>query len=292
MTLLRQRMLQDLRIRNYSLRTQEIYVYAVARFARHFGKSPGLLGLEEIRAYQVHLVERKTSWAFFNQTVCALRFLYTVTLGKSWSVSHIPFPRKEKHLPVVMSASEVTRLFQAMQSVKFRAVLMTAYAAGLRVSEVTALKLSDIDSQRMMLWVRKGKGHRDRFVGLSPVLLQFLREYWKQERPTEWLFPAKGSTKPLGADSIQRACRKARVAAGIKKLVTPHTLRHTFATHLLEAGTDLRTIQLLLGHQSLRTTSRYTHVSEQSLRATMSPLDRLPLSFNLTTKVPKPADSR
>ena len=166
MTLLRQRMLQDLRIRNYSLRTQEIYVYAVARFARHFGKSPGLLGLEEIRAYQVHLVERKTSWAFFNQTVCALRFLYTVTLGKSWSVSHIPFPRKEKHLPVVMSASEVTRLFQAMQSVKFRAVLMTAYAAGLRVSEVTALKLSDIDSQRMMLWVRKGKGHRDRFVAL------------------------------------------------------------------------------------------------------------------------------
>ena len=293
MSALRQRMLEDLRIRNYALRTQEVYVYTVERFARHFGKSPEVLGPEEIRAYQVHLVDQKASWTFFNQTVCALRFLFNVTLHKDWQVSHIPFPRREKRLPVVMSAAEVTRLFQALRSVKLRAVLMTAYAAGLRVSEVTHLKIGDIDSQRMMLWVRQGKGHRDRFVGLSTVLLHTLRDYWRQERPADWLFPDQSGKKPLEADAVQRACRKARMAAGIKKLVTPHTLRHSFATHLLEAGTDLRTIQLLLGHQSLRTTSRYTHVSEQSLCATMSPLDRLPLANAIAAisavKTPSPA---
>ena len=169
MSALRQRMLEDLRIRNYSLRTQEIYVYAVERFARHFKRSPTDLGLPEIREYQVHMAQSGKSWTFFNQTVCALRFLYTTTLGKKWEVAHIPFPRREKKLRVVMSASEVSRLFQALLSFKLRAALMTAYAAGLRVSEVTALKIGDINSQRMLIMIRKGKGHKDRFVGLSTV---------------------------------------------------------------------------------------------------------------------------
>jgi site-specific recombinase XerD len=279
MTPLRQRMLEDLRVRNYSEKTQAIYIQQVVRFAAHFHRSPDRLGAEEIRTYLVHLVEtERVSWSRFNQAVCALRFFYRVTLGRGDLVPDIPFPRTSKKLPVVLSADEVARLLRAVRHSKHRAVLVTIYAAGLRISEALALKLSDIDSERMVIHVRQGKGRKDRTVMLSPQLLTLLRDYARQFRPREWLFPGRIAGQPLHASAVQRACAQARMAAGLGKHATVHTLRHSFATHLLEAGTDLRLIQTLLGHQSLKTTALYTHVSAQRLQNTPSPLDRLEIS--------------
>nr|MBA3513187.1 site-specific integrase [Pyrinomonadaceae bacterium] len=188
MTTLRQRMIDDLRLRNRSLRTINTYIACVANFARHFGKSPELLGPEEIRQYQLYLVEQgRVSWSYFNQTVCALRFLYRHTLGREWAVEHIPFPRQPRKLPVVLSQTEVIRLFDAIRSLKLRAILMTAYAAGLRLTELTQLRVSDIDSERLVIRVRQGKGQKDRYVMLSATLLEMLRLYWRAERPTTWL---------------------------------------------------------------------------------------------------------
>src|SRR5712691_5291283 len=213
-TTLPQRMSDHLRLRNRSLRTINTYLACVAHFARHFGKSPALLGPEEIRQYQVYLVEqRRVSWSYFNQTVCALRFLYRHTLGRDWAVAHIPFPRQPKKLPVVLSQGEVIRFLEAIRTIKFRAILMTAYAAGLRLSEVTHLQVSDIDSQRMVIRVRQGKGQKDRYVMLSPTLLAVLRLYWRAERPTTWLFPSKKKQEqPLNHSAAQRACHQAGVA--------------------------------------------------------------------------------
>ncbi len=281
MTTLRQRMTDDLRLRNRSLRTINTYIACVAHFARHFGKSPELLGPEEIRQYQVYLVEqRRVSWSYFNQAVCALRFLYRHTLGRDWAVAHIPFPRQPQKLPVVLSQTEVIRLFDAVRSLKQRAILMTAYATGLRLAEVTHLQVSDIDSERMMVRVRQGKGQKDRYVMLSPTLLEVLRLYWRAERPTTWLFPSKRRDQPINHSVVQRACHQAGLDAGLSKRATVRSLRHSFATHLLEAGTNIRIIQTLLGHSSVSTTQRYTYVSNKTVRATESPLELLAYPVN------------
>jgi site-specific recombinase XerD len=270
-------MTDDLRLRNRSLRTINTYLACVAHFARHFGKSPELLGPEEIRQYQVYLVvQRRVSWSYFNQAVCALRFLYRHTLGRDWVVAHIPFPRQPKKLPVILSQAEVIRFLEAIKKLKFRALLMIAYAAGLRLSEVTHLRVADIDSQRMVIRVRQGKGQKDRYVMLSPKLLEVLRLYWRAERPSIWLFPSpKDQQQPISNDVVQRACRKAGLDAGLSKPVTVRMLRHCFATHLVETGTDIRIIQSLLGHSHLSTTQIYTHVSTKTVRATESPLELL-----------------
>ena len=262
MTILRQRMIEDLRVRNYSQRTVETYVMRVAKFAQHFGKAPDLLGPEEIRLYQLHLVkERCSSWSVFNQTVCALRFFYRICLNRQWTVHQIPFPRQEKKLPVVLSRQEINRLWGAVDNLKHRTVLMTIYAAGLRLSEALHLRVEDIDSQRMALRVRRGKGGKDRYAPLSETLLEQLRSYWRQCQPSGWLFPGRDAGSSLSHSSVQRVCKVTALKAGLGKTVSPHTLRHSFATHLLEAGTDLKTIQVLLGHRSLSTTSVYLHVA-------------------------------
>ena len=276
MTSLRQRMLEDLRVRNYAESTQEVYITAVAKFARHFWKSPDLLKPEHVRIYQVYLVQvKKASWTVLNQTVCALRFLYGTTLGKDWTIRHIPYAKPEKKLPAVLSQGEVTKLFGQIKNIKHRAMLLVAYSGGLRVSEIANLEVKDIDSDRMVIHVRRGKGRKDRFVTLSPVLLPILRQYWLTVRPQQFLFPGRDPQRPITRSTIRKVCAKAARKAKIKKKVSVHTLRHTFATHHLEAGTDLRTLQILMGHTSLKTTSRYLHISTEKLRSIKTPLDLL-----------------
>ena len=273
---LRQRMIEDLSIRNYAPRTIHIYVDRVARFARHFGRSPDRLGPEHIRAFQLHLLRtKKASWSQFNQTVCALRFFYGVCLGKPYLIEHIPFPKQPKKLPVVLSREEVATLFGGVGNLKHRTILMTLYAAGLRVSEALALQVRDVDSSRMVLHIRQAKGRKDRYVPLSPTLLGHLRRYWSAVRPPTWLFPSSRPSQALTASSVRKLCARAAGQARLSKEVTPHTLRHSFATHHLEAGTDLRTIQVWLGHRSLRTTSIYLHVAVQAPDQRPGPLDLL-----------------
>lgn len=270
-------MMEDMEIRNLAPRTRREYILCVARFARHFGTSPDLLGLEHIRAFQVYLIEdRKFSWSYYNQCVCALRFFYQITLEKDWLIKHLPLPRRESILPEVLSVGEVARFFKKIENMKHRAILMTAYSAGLRVSEVVSLHVADIDSQRMMIRVQQGKGRKDRYVMLSHTLLSLLRSYWKESAPREWLFPGRRPGEHLSTKMVQHACHQALKASRLKKHVTPKTLRHSFATHLLEAGTDLRTIQVLMGHRSFHTTARYAHVSTRMICSTVSPLDLLP----------------
>jgi site-specific recombinase XerD len=275
MTELRQRMIADLRIRNYSPRTIDCYIRCVAAFARHVGQSPADLGPEHVRAYQTHLIEhQRASWSGFVQAVCALRFLYGTTLERPGRIEDIPFPRQPKKLPVVLSREEVARFLAAIPNLKHRTVLMTMYAAGLRVLEALHLRVADVDSARQCLRVEQGKGQKDRYTVLPPTLLQQLRTYWHATRPTSpWLFPGRRPETPLDATAIQRQCRPAARRAGLAKRVTTHTMRHCFATHLLEAGTDLRTIQQLLGHRSLQTTAVYLHV--------VTPRDGLPPSLDL-----------
>jgi len=267
-----------MRLRNYAPLTIKVYVERVATFAKHFGKSPERLGAADVRAYLLYLVQEKhASWSSYDQALAALRFLYRITLGKDWVLDDLVSPRKQKKLPVVLSPDEVAQFFGAISRPKHRAILMTAYAAGLRVSEVVSLHVEDIDSRRMVIHIRQAKGRKDRYVMLSPRLLAILREYWKAARPTQFLFPGNVPDRPITPRTVQRACRNAQEAAGLGKRVRVHTLRHSFATHLLEAGTNIRIIQILLGHRSLRTTAVYTHVSTAALEATQSPLDRLVL---------------
>jgi site-specific recombinase XerD len=278
MTALRQRMLDDMQVRHMAPKTIRAYLDHIAKFAHFFGQSPQRLGPEDVRQYQLHLVhERHVSWRTFNQAVCALRFLYRVTLQKDWAISHIPFPRTERKLPVVLSPAEVLQFLRSITSLKYRAILMTAYAAGLRLSEVTHLRVSDIDSRRLVIRVEQGKGRTDRYVMLSPVLLQLLRRYWQAARPSTYLFPSRLPQRPISPSAVQRACQRAARDAGLSKPVTVRTLRHCFATHLLESGTNIRLIQTLLGHRSVSTTQRYTHISTGTVRATQSPLDHLAL---------------
>jgi len=274
---LRRRMIDDMTVRNLSPATQRSYVHAVAKFGRFFGRSPECLDLEDVRAFQVHLVAGGMSWPALNQTVCALRFLYGVTLGRPDLPERIPHAREPQKLPVVLGADEVVRFLEAVPSLKCRAALTTAYAAGLRASEVTSLKVANVDSSRMVIRIEQGKGGRDRYVMLSAQLLGILRTYWRLARPAHWLFPGRDPEHSIHPTVLHAACRSARVAAGLDKRVSVHTLRHSFATHLLESGTDIRIIQARLGHSSLHTTARYTQVATSTIRGTPSPLDRLRL---------------
>ena len=275
MTALRRRMIDDMTLRNLSPATQQSYVYAVAKFSRFFGRSPDQLGVEEVRAYQIHLAGRGLSWPHLNQVSCALRFFFGVTLGRKDVVDRIVSAREPKKLPIVLSAEEVVRFLQAVPGLRSRAALTTAYSAGLRVSEVAALKVGDIDSSRMVIRVAQGKGGKDRYVMLSPPLLAILRAYWRLSKPAHWLFPGRDRDRPVSTATLQAACRVAAREAGLDKPVTVHTLRHSFATHLLEAGTDIRIIQVLLGHGRLATTAIYTRVATNLIAGTPSPLDGL-----------------
>jgi site-specific recombinase XerD len=236
MTPLRQRMIEDMNLRNLAPRTVKLYVERVAKFAQHFGRSPEKLGPADVRAYLVHLVhKRHVSWSYYNQALCALRFLYNVTLGKDWIVKSIMCPKQEKKLPVVLSPAEVGQFFKAITNLKHRAILMTAYAAGLRVSEVVALRVEDIDSRRMVIRVHQGKGRKDRYVMLSPRLLDLLREYWKAHRrqpalrSSPWLFPGQDPSRPMTSKPVHTACKAVREASGLSKRVTVHTLRNASA---------------------------------------------------------------
>lgn len=275
MSALRRRMIDDMTLRNLSPATQRSYLHAVTKFSRHFGCSPDRLGLEDVRSFQVHLVAQGISWPALNQTVCALRFFYGVTLDRAEFPERIVYARTPRKLPAILGADEVVRFLEAVPSLKTRVALTTAYAAGLRASEAVSLKVADIDSARMVLQVRHGKGAKDRTVMLSAALLAILRSYWRLTRPNDWLFPGRGPDKPIDVQVLHSACRSATKAAGLTKKVSVHTLRHSFATHLLESGTDIRIIQVLLGHANLSTTARYTHVATSTIARTPSPLDRL-----------------
>src|SRR5664279_3001350 len=277
MSPLRRRMIEDMTIRNLSPATRQSYLYAVSKFSRHFGHSPDRLGVEDVRAYLVHLTSKGFAWSSLNQTVCALRFFYGVTQCRSTIVDRIPFAREPRKLPTVLSADEVVRFLEAVSSLKARVALTTAYAAGLQVSEVAALKVRDIDSRRMVLRIEHGKGDKERYAMLSQTLLGILRAYWRLARPPLYLFPGRTPDKAVEATVLHAACRSAAVAAGLDKRVSVHVLRHSFATHLLEQGADIRVIQVLLGHENLSTTARYTRVSTQVIARTESPLDRLSL---------------
>jgi integrase/recombinase XerD len=278
MTPLRRRMVEDMTLRNFSAETIQSYASCVARFARFFKTPPDRLGPEHIRAYLLDsLQKRGVSISHYNQIRCALRFFYEITLGQKSALEGLGPVKQPRTLPVVLSGDEVARFLDAVTNIKHRAILMTAYAAGLRVSDVIKLRVSDIDSQRMVIRIAGGKGRKDRYVMLSPRLLLILRHYWKATRPGEYLFPGAWPNRPISDDTVNRACAHARQRAGLGKHITVHTLRHSFATHMLEGGTDLRTIQVLLGHQSLSTTARYVHVATASIASTQSPFDRLNL---------------
>ena len=285
MTPLRLRMIENMEIRNLAPLTQKAYVEQVSRFARHFGRSPEHLGPDEIRLWLLHLTrDKQLSASSMSVAVSALRFCYTVTLGRTWTIeTDIPTQRQPKKLPTVLSPEEVAAFLDAVKSVKQRVILTVCYAAGLRVSEAVHLKPAAIDSQRMVIRVEAGKGRKDRYVMLSPKLLAILRAYWKAAHPKEWLFPGGQPGQPITRSAVELACAQALERSGIAKPVTPHSLRHAFAVHLLEAGTDLRTIQLLLGHRSLSTTSKYLRIATSTVCATASPLDTL---RPLTPKVP------
>lgn len=272
---LRQRMIDDMKLRNMSLLTQAAYVRAVKNFSKHFGKSPDKLTFEHVREYQLKLVSRGLGPQAINQIMCALRFFYKTTLGMKDAADHIPLARRSDPLPAILSRDEVGRFLQAVYNVKHRTAFATIYAAGLRVSEAVALTIHDIDSARMVIHVRQGKGRKDRFVMLSEQLLGLLRSYWKIDRPSPWLFPGAGSERHITPRQLERVCRRAAEAAGLDKKVTVHTLRHCFATHLLEQGVDIRVIQDLLGHRHLNATSRYARVAFNTIRQIQSPLELL-----------------
>ena len=278
MTPLRQRMTEDMRVRNLAQNTQMSYVQQVSLFARHFNKSPEQLGPEDIRAYQLYLTdEKKLAPGSVLIAVAALRFLYKISLKRDWPFDEvIPAPKKPHKLPVVLSPEEVQRFLGSIGNTKHRTILTTCYAAGLRISEAVRLKPIDIDSQRMVIRVDQGKGQKDRYVMLSPKLLEILRSWWRVDRSRQWLFPSDIPGRHISKDAVEQACQKARHLSGIRKPITPHSLRHGFAVHLLESGTDVRTIQLLLGHRSLATTARYLRIATSKVCSTSSPLDLLP----------------
>ncbi len=283
MTPLRQRMLDDLRRRNYSPDTIRGYIRAVQQFAEYFGRSPEQMGAEQLHRYQLYLLhERKLTLGTVENCISALRFLYKKTLKRrDLAFDDLPFPKQPRTLPTVLSQDEVTRLIEAATNGMHRMLLILLYATGMRRTEATLLKVSDIDSQRMVIHIRRGKGMRDRDVPLTPKLLEALRDYWRWKKPRVYLFPSKVSTpgteQPISDKTVWNVCRAAADRAGIHKKLGPHTLRHCFATHLLEAGADLRTIQLLMGHERLEDTTIYLHLSQRHLHAAINPLDQLTL---------------
>jgi integrase/recombinase XerD len=282
-TRLRKMMLEELQRRNFSQHTIRYYIHTIEDFARHFNRAPDRLGLGHIREYQAQLFQkRKLSPGTVANRLAALRFFYIKTLKKAWSVAETPYPKKSHRLPAILSQEEVARLIDAADTPFHRTVLITLYATGLRCAELTHLKASDVDSKRMVIHVQGGKGRKDRDVMLSPKLLHELRKHWRRLRrkTSDWLFPGNRwhtADRPIDAKTLRNACRGAAKRAGLHQAIHPHTLRHCFATHLLEAGADLRTIQILLGHQSLKETTVYLHLSKRHLNATPSPLDSLQL---------------
>jgi integrase/recombinase XerD len=282
-THLRKMMLEELQRRHYSRETIRCYIRTVEEFSRRFRCSPDRLGPQQIREYQAELFhKRKLSPGTVTQRLAALRFFYIKTLKRAWSTAETPYPKNSYRLPTILSQEEVAQLIDAAPTPFYRTLLMTLYATGLRCAELTRLKICDVDSKRMVIRVRGGKGRRDRDVMLSPKLLEELREHWRRlpRKRSDWLFPGNcrhTADHPIDTKTPRHACRRAAQSAGLKKAVHPHTLRHCFATHLLEAGADLRTIQILLGHHDLKETTRYLHLSQRHLKATASPLDSLQL---------------
>jgi len=276
---LREQMKGDLELKGLSPHTQEIYLRHVSQFSGHFKRSPHLLGEKQIKEYLLYLIrEKKVSTSTVNQCYHALKFLYEKTLNRVWVMARIPRVKSLKQLPIVLDREEVESLFTATTNLKHRAILMLIYSSGLRLMEAAHLKVTDIDSKRMLVRIKQGKGRKDRYTILSKAALEVLRDYWAQYRPHDWLFAGRFPGKPLTGRSIQRILIKAKDIAKIKKPATVHTLRHSFATHLLEAGTDLYHIHLLLGHRSLNTTTIYLHVSRKELVRIVSPLDLAPSS--------------
>jgi integrase/recombinase XerD len=278
MTPLRQRFIEDMQLRGLAPTTQRSYIHYVAEFAKFYNRSPEELDLEAIRQYEIHLLnERKLSPQSVNTFISAVQFLYTVTLEMPWGKQCFPRVRVAETLPVVLAPEEVDCFFDHVTGLKYRAALMLCYGAGLRIAEAAAVRINDIDSQRMLIRVVQGKGKKDRYVMLSPRLLAVLRCYWHLRRPRVWLFPSWRESKHITVGSLSLACRDAAKQCGLSKRITAHTLRHSFATHLLENGTDTRVIQTLLGHSRIDTTARYTRVAAHVIAGTPSPLDSLGL---------------
>jgi site-specific recombinase XerD len=277
MTALRQRLIQDMQLRNLAPDTIKGYVRYVGEFAKYFRRSPAQLTPEHARQYQLHLLEKKVSWSTFNQSVCALRFLYGTTLGRKDYIPRLPFGKKPKRIPVVLSRDEVLKLLQCVPSRKPRMLLTTMYATGMRVGEAVQLRVADIDSKRMTILVARGKGNKQRLVPLSQKLLTELRLFWQTHRNPVWLFPGRRPDLPLSAAAPGRTLQRAKVGAAQRRRFSTHALRHTFATELLEAGVDLFSIQKILGHRSLTTTALYTHVRRSHLQEACRSLDLLPL---------------
>jgi site-specific recombinase XerD len=270
-------MIEDMQLRNRSPVTTNAYVRYVAQFAKFFGCSPEKLTPEHVRQYQLHLLRKKVSWSTFNQSVCALRFLYGITLGRKEDIERLPYGKKPKRIPVVLSRDEVLKFLQCIHSRTQRMLLTTMYATGMRVGEAVHLSVNDIDSRRMTILVARGKGNKQRLVPLSQKLLTELRLFWQTHRNPTWLFPSREPDRPLRTASVDRMCARARVRAGLKRRFNTHVLRHTFATELLEAGVDLFSIQKILGHRSLGTTAHYTHVRRAHLQEACKSLNLLPL---------------
>lgn len=273
---LRDRMAEDLELRGFSPATRRVYLLYAKQFVKYFMRSPAEMGASEVRTFLLHLLEkRKLTHESYRQAYAALKFLYSVTLARPFEVERIPSHKKSRRLPTVLSGSEVRTLLGGFRSEKYRTLAAAMYAGGLRVSEACRLCVQDIDSKRMVIHVRAGKGGKDRYVVLSEVFLKDLRQYWKKDRPAEYFFPGRERRGPITPAAVRTALREAAYAAGLKKRVTPHMLRHSFATHLLETGTNLRVIQSLLGHEHIGVTSRYTAVSTDHLQHIRSPLDLL-----------------
>jgi integrase/recombinase XerD len=279
---LRRRMIEDMSMRKFAPKTQHDYVQRVKDFAAFLGRSPDAAQAEDVRRFRLHLTSSGTGAPKINATVSALRFFFKITLDRPDLAKHLSFVREPRKVPVVLSPEEVARFLEAAPGTKYKAALSIAYGAGLRVSEVVALKVSDIDSKRMILRVEQGKGGKDRHAMLSPVLLELLRDWYRIARPQGWLFSGQNPTNPMTTRQLTRACHAAAHMAGITKRVTPHTLRHSFATHLLEQNIDIRVIQVLLGHAKLETTALYTRVATNTIREVMSPLDRLTPLIRMT----------
>lgn len=272
---LRQRMIEDMTIRRLAPTTQASYIRAVKNFTVFLGRSPDHASAEDLRRYQLHLASSGISAPKLNAAVTALRFFFTVTLRRKDITERMPFVREPRKLPIVLSPEEIARFLEAAPGLTYRAALSVAYGAGLRAGEIVSLKVSDIDSKRMVIRVEQGKGRKDRYVMLSPSLLELLRAYWKAKRPQGWLFPGQNRVNPLTTRQLNRACHAAALVAGIDKRVSLHTLRHSFATHLLEQKVDIRVIQVLLGHKKLDTTALYSQVATKTIRAVRSPLEQL-----------------
>jgi integrase/recombinase XerD len=284
MSPLRQRMIDDMTARRFKEKVQKDYVRHVKTFAVFLGRSPETATSEDLRRFQLHMAKQQIGAATINSAIAALRFFFIVTLERPDLVRPLRIVTEPRKAPVVLSQEEVARLLEAAPGLKYKAALSVAYGAGLRVSEVANLKVSDIDSERMTLRVEQGKGQRDRYVMLSPRLLELLRDWWRAARPQVWLFPGQNPINPVTARQLNRAVTAAKDLAGISKRISPHTLRHSFATHLLEQGADIRVIQVLLGHAKLETTALYTRVAVSTIRDVESPLERL--SLNLTKRPP------